>query len=193
LQPGVVASASGNTLSIRGGRTDEASTYVDGVPTGAGNRGGGFVTGGGNAVSVGTNSFEDASVTTGAASAAFGGAQSGVISISTRTGGSKFQGAVGYESDELFGNSVSLGFNRITASLGGPIVSNLTFFLSGAAEGSQSNGNLALAGQNRDDSPYFVAAGTDTVVAVESDRGDPTADTSYVTIQNLAVYTGKCD
>ena len=43
LQPGVVASVTGNTLSIRGGRTDEAATYVDGVPTGPGNRGGGFV------------------------------------------------------------------------------------------------------------------------------------------------------
>ena len=43
LQPGVVASTTGNTLSIRGGRTDEAATYIDGVPTGAGNRGGGFV------------------------------------------------------------------------------------------------------------------------------------------------------
>ena len=42
LQPGVVASTNGNTLSIRGGRTDEAATYIDGVPTGPGNRGTGF-------------------------------------------------------------------------------------------------------------------------------------------------------
>ena len=190
LQPGVVASASGNTISIRGGRVDEGATYIDGVPVGSGNRG----TSQDGApssqnVSVGTNGFEDASVTTGGASAAFGGAQSGIISIATRTGGSKFAGAVGYESDGLFGNSVSLGFNRVTASLGGPIVSNLTFFVSGAAEGSQSAGT----GVDREDSPYFVAAGTDTVVSVPSVRGSPTADTSYVTIQNLAVYTGKCD
>ena len=190
LQPGVVASTSGNTLSIRGGRSDEAATYVDGVPTGAGNRGAAQdaapSTGG---VSVGTNGFEDASITTGGASAQFGGAQSGIISIATRTGGSKFTGAVGYESDGLFGNSVSLGFNRVTASLGGPIVSNLTFFISGAAEGSQSTG----AGVGRDNSPYFVAAGTDTVVSVPTDPGVATSDTSYVAIQNLAVYTGKCD
>jgi len=87
LQPGVVASTGGGTLSIRGGRTDEQAVYVDGVPVGAGNRGTGFVTGGGNSISISTNGFEDASVTTGASSAAFGGAQSGVISISTRTGG----------------------------------------------------------------------------------------------------------
>lgn len=194
LQPGVVASTSGNTLSIRGGRVDEGATYIDGVPVGSGNRGAAQDAAPATQnVSVGTNGFEDASITTGGASAAFGGAQSGIVSISTRTGGSKFSGAVGYESDELFGNSTSLGFNRVTASLGGPIVSNLTFFLSGAVEGSQSNGALGTAGMDRADSPYFVAAGTDTVVKVPSVRGDPTADTSYVTIQNLAVYTGKCD
>ncbi|TFG44138.1 MAG: hypothetical protein E4H41_08105, partial [Gemmatimonadales bacterium] len=32
LQPGVVASTGGGTLSIRGGRTDEQAVYVDGVP-----------------------------------------------------------------------------------------------------------------------------------------------------------------
>ncbi len=189
LQPGVVASTGGGTLSIRGGRTDEQAVYVDGVPVGAGNRGGGFVTAGGNSLTIGTNGFEDASVTTGAASAAFGGAQSGIISISTRTGGNKFSGAVGFESDGLFSNSVSLGFNRITASLGGPIVSNLSFFISGALEGAASAGS----GQNRDQSPYFVQAGTDTVVAVPSDIGVGNSDTTFVTVDNLAVYTGKCD
>src|SRR5690606_4693169 len=33
LQPGVVASTSGNTLSIRGSRSDESATYIDGIPT----------------------------------------------------------------------------------------------------------------------------------------------------------------
>ena len=189
LQPGVVASTSGNTLSIRGGRTDEQALYVDGVPVGSGNRGGGFVTAGGNQLSIGTNGFEDASITTGASSAAFGGAQSGIISISTRTGGDKFSGAVGYESDGLLGNSVSLGFNRVTASLGGPIVNNLSFFISGALEGYASAG----AGQNRANSPYFTQAGVDTVVAVPSALGDPVSDTTYVAVDQYAVYTGKCD
>ena len=115
------------------------------------------------------------------------------MAISTRTGGSKFNGAVGYESDGLFGNSVSLGFNRVTASLGGPIVSNLTFFVSGTAEGSKSNGTLGNAGVNRANSPYFVEAGVDTVVAVPDVRNSPTSDTTYVSVQNFAVYTGKCD
>src|SRR5690348_3952731 len=37
LQPGVVASSGGGSLSIRGGRPDEAVTYLDGVPVQSGN------------------------------------------------------------------------------------------------------------------------------------------------------------
>ncbi|HSE66567.1 MAG TPA: carboxypeptidase regulatory-like domain-containing protein, partial [Gemmatimonadales bacterium] len=43
LQPGVVASSGARTITIRGGRTDEAVTYIDGVPVTPGNRGSGFV------------------------------------------------------------------------------------------------------------------------------------------------------
>ena len=145
--------------------------------------------GGGGAITVGTNAFEEASVTTGASSAEFGGSQSGVISIATRTGGSQFSGSVGYESDELSGTASSLGFNRVTASLGGPIVSNLTFFVSGVLEGQKSNGS----GLDRADSPIFVSAGLGETVAVPTVPGDPTSDTSFVDIANFAVYTGKCD
>ncbi|HET9295104.1 MAG TPA: TonB-dependent receptor [Gemmatimonadales bacterium] len=191
LQPGVVASTGGGTLSIRGGRPDETAVVIDGVPVGAGNRATGFQMAGAfnPGVSVGTNAFEDASITTGASSAEFGGSQSGVISITTRTGGSQFSGSVGYESDELFGTASSLGFNRVSASLGGPIVSNLTFFLSGVLEGQKSAG----AGIDRAESPIFVSAGIEQTVAVPNAIGDPTSDTSYVDITNFAVYTGKCD
>jgi len=188
LQPGVVASTSGGTLSIRGGRPDETGYVVDGVPVGAGNRSG-FQTMGGGAVTVGTNAFEDASVTTGATSAQFGGTQSGVIAVTTRTGGSQFSGSVGYESDELFGTASSIGFNRVQASLGGPIVSDLTFFVSGVVEGNKSG----TSGIDRAENPRFISAGIDTAVAVPSVLGDPTADTTYVDIENYAVYTGKCD
>jgi carboxypeptidase family protein/TonB-dependent receptor-like protein len=191
LQPGVVASAGGGTLSIRGGRPDETGLVVDGVPVGAGNRGTGFVMSGdfNPAVSVGTNAFEEASVTTGASSAQFGGSQSGLISIATRTGGSQFTGSLGYESDELSGTGSSLGFNRIAASLGGPIVSNLTFFLSGVLEGQKSGGS----GIDRAESPIFVSAGIDTTVAVPTTAGDPTTDTTFVDVTSFAAYTGKCD
>ena len=108
-------------------------------------------------------------MTTGAASAEFGNAQSGVISVQTKTGGSKYTGSFGYETDEAFGKNTSLGFNRFQGSFGGPITRNLTFFLSGVLEGNKSVGT----GIDAQDSPIFVQAGIDTVVAVPSAAGRP--------------------
>jgi hypothetical protein len=188
LQPGVVASPSNNTLSIRGGRTDEAVTYVDGVPISPGYRGGNNVGSLGTELTVATGSMEEASVTTGSSSAEFGNAQSGIISVQTKTGGSDYTGSFGYESDEPFGKNTSLGFNRFQGSFGGPITRNLTFFLSGALEGTKS----VASGIDAQKSPIFVQAGIDTVVAVPSTVGDPTADTTMVPVYNYAAYRGDC-
>ena len=189
LQPGVVASPSNNTISIRGGRTDEAVTYIDGVPVSPGYRGGSNVGSLGTEISVGTNGLEEASVTTGSASAEFGNAQSGVISVQTKTGGSNYTGSFGYETDEPFGKNTSLGFNRFQGSFGGPITRNLTFFLSGALEGNKS----VNSGVDAQESPIFVQAGVDTVLAVPSALGDPTSDTTMVPVYNYAAYRGDCD
>jgi hypothetical protein len=78
LQPGVIANSGGPSLSFRGERGGESVTYVDGVPVQQGNRG--------NAFTVATNGFQEASVTAGASAAEFGNARSGVISIETRSG-----------------------------------------------------------------------------------------------------------
>ncbi len=192
LQPGVVASPGGGALSIRGGRTDQAATYVDGVPTTPGYRGTGFRSSlqGGNGASIGTNAFEQASVTTGASSAEFGNAQSGIINIETRTGGSTLRGNVQYETDEPFGVSRSQGFNRVQGSVGGPTgISNLTFFLSGVLEGRQSQG----AGFDSEKFPVFIPVGVDTTVAVPSVVGSATADTTFVNVQQFAIARGDCD
>lgn len=191
LQPGVVAgvdTAGGvPELSIRGGRSDEAVTYIDGVPVSPGYRGLGLGTQG-TEITVGTNALEEASVTTGAASAEFGNALSGVISIQTRTGGQQFSGALAYETDEPFGVKHGLGFNRLQTSLGGPIARNLTFFVSGVLEGQKS----VRAGFDAEKAPIFVAAGLDTTVAVASDT-TRTSDTTYVNVYNFAVSRGQCD
>ena len=189
LQPGVVAaSPNANTLSIRGGRTQEAVTYIDGVPVTPGYRGDARVSSAGTEISVGTNALEEASVTTGSSSAEFGNAQSGVISIQTKTGGQNYSGTVNYETDEPFGANHSLGFNRFTASLGGPVMRNLTFFVSGALEGQQS----VESGFDSQNFPLFLQAGIDTTVAVPSALNDPTADTTMVDVYNYAVARGEC-
>ncbi|MEO7136389.1 MAG: TonB-dependent receptor [Gemmatimonadales bacterium] len=189
LMPGVVASPTANTLSIRGGRTDEAVTYVDGVPVSPGYRGGNVLGSAGTEIGLGPNSVEEASVTTGSSSAEFGNAQSGIISLQTKTGGSAYTGSFGYESDEPFSKNTSLGLNRFEASLAGPIIRNLTFFFSGALEGNKS----IASGVDAQNSPMFVQAGIDTVVAVPSTIGDPTADTTLIPVYNYAAYRGNCD
>jgi Carboxypeptidase regulatory-like domain/TonB-dependent Receptor Plug Domain len=190
LQPGVVAAnATGSQLSIRGGRTQEAVTYVDGVPVTPGYRGDSRRGSLGTEISVGTNSLEEASVTTGSSSAEFGNAQSGVISVATRTGGSNYAGTINYETDEPFGVDHSVGFNRVTGSFSGPLSKNFTFFVSGVLEGQQS----VESGMDSQKFPIFLQAGIDTTVAVPTALDDPTADTTYVNVYNYAISRGECD
>jgi hypothetical protein len=189
LQPGVVAATpNGNTLSIRGGRTQEAVTYIDGVPVTAGYRGDSRVGSAGTEIALSPTALEEASVTTGSSSAEFGNAQSGVISVQTKTGGSTYTGTVNYETDEPFGANHSLGLNRVTAAFGGPIIRNFTFFLSGALQGQ----NSVESGFDSQRFPLYVQAGIDTTVAVPSALGDPTADTTLVPVYNYAIYRGEC-
>ncbi len=194
LQPGVVVSdvvgGQGTALeglSIRGGRLDEAAVYLDGVPVSPGYRGYGFGLPG-TAISVGTNAVEEGAVITGSTSAEFGNAQSGIISIATRTGGNLLSGALSYETDEPFGVNHSLGFNRIEGSFGGPLARRLTFFLSGVVEGRKAQ----PPGFDANRTPVFILAGRDTTVAVPGDT-TPTADTSYVNVYRFAISRGGCD
>jgi carboxypeptidase family protein/TonB-dependent receptor-like protein len=197
LQPGVTADNNGN-LSIRGGRNNEAATYVDGVPVQAGYRGDRFTGSAGTSLSISTNAFEEASVTTGSSSAEFGNAKSGIVSIVTKTGGNQYQGSFSYESDEPFGVNHSTGFNRLQGSFSGPLAGRLTFALSGTLEGQKS----LEEGFNSQDVPIFVQAGVDTTIKQASTLDDPTttdvneglgSDTTLVNVYKYAVSRGKCD
>jgi hypothetical protein len=188
LQPGVVASSGSGSLSIRGGRSDENVTYIDGVPVQGGNRGG--ARGGTQAgtVTVATNGFQEATVTTGASAAEFGNAQSGVISLETRSGGQQFRGNFGYETDNWAGatNNNSLGFNRFQLGFSGPIAQNLTFSVNGALEGQQS----AATGKDPE-AALYMPVGVDTTIA--NPMGGTLVDTAYVDVAEFAVYRGDCD
>ena len=196
LQPGVTADNNGN-LSIRGGRNNEAATYVDGVPVQAGYRGDRFTGSAGTSLSISTNAFEEASVTTGSSSAEFGNAKSGIINIVTKTGGDKYTGSFSVQSDEPFGVNHSVGFNRLEASASGPLAGRLTFALSGALEGQKA----VEEGTGSINTPVFLQAGVDTVVNQLSVLDDPattdderlTADTTRVPVYNYAISRGKCD
>ena len=177
LQPGVVESGSAVGVSIRGGRPGEQNVYIDGAPVRSQGSGG-------QGITVGTNAVEEASVTTGAMGVEFGDAQSGLVSFTTRAGGSKLEGGLNYQTDEPFGNSLSVGFNRFEGSLGGPVpaVPNLRFFVSGVVQGQVA----AFGASGQDKIPTYVLGGADTTVLdalVEIQRAqDPTLAFRYASL-----------
>ena len=182
VQPGVVESGAALGVSIRGSRPGEQNVYIDGAPVRNSNTGG-------QGITVGTNAVEEASVTTGALGVDFGDAQSGVISFTTRSGGQKLSGSLNYQTDEPFGNAISLGLNRFEGSLGGPIpsVNNLKFFVSGVLQGNVSNG-VGAGGRpvlGQDKIPTFVLGGTDTVVTDNAGV--------QVAVPNFIQFGGQCN
>jgi hypothetical protein len=182
LTPGVVESGN-SALTIRGGRPGEAVVYIDGAPVRrlGGDDGSDPA---GQRLQIGTNALEEASVTTGALGAEYGDAQSGVIAYVTKAGGPTFDGSVSYETDEVFNENASVGFNRVEASLGGPIMGNLTFFLSGTLDGQQS----AVRGKGVENYPTYVLGGLDTVVTDIVDDQE-----AQVEIPRFVQFSGQCD
>src|SRR5438874_249950 len=180
LTPGVVESGSSAGVSIRGGRPGEANVYIDGAPV----RG---VNSGAARVNLGTNMVEEASVTTGALGVEFSDAQSGVISYTTRAGGSKAEGAFSYETDEPFSDAVSLGLNRFEGSLGGPVpgVQNLRLFGSAVVQGQLTQSG----GMDAEKQPLFMRAGVDTVIQSVDPK---TSSITNVALPRYAQYSGTC-
>ncbi len=191
LQPGVVEGTRG--LVIRGGRPGEAALYIDGVLVR--NMNAQFVSAGDNpgVVEVGTNALEEASVTTGAVGAEFGDAQSGVISLVTRSGGERFSGSLSYATDEVSGQTYGQGLNRVEASVGGPLSRNLRFFVATTLQGEQ-NGRR---GKGAQDVPTFVLDGLETgdtlapngFVMAPVSPGDPFSDSVRVDIPRFSQYS----
>ena len=191
FQPGVTASVCNSSasscspsLSVRGSRTDEQATYLDGVPVSSGAR---SLFSPPN-LGIATNAFEDASITTGASSSEFGNAQGGIINITTKTGGSKYSGSLNYETTNLPGRYGS-NFNMFQGSFGGPIAKNFTFFVSAKIEGSQSS-NSGYGGWNR---PSFTAVKIDTTYRLgRTAGGNIRSDSVDVNVYDYAVTKGDC-
>ena len=145
LQAGVVVDYSGN-YSIRGGREGEELMYVDGVPVkaqneqqGAEDRGvvdnnaAGII----NPLFVANDAIEEVSVITGGFQAEFGNAQSGMINIVTKEGGSQLAGSLQFSTDEVMPRSMDYGFNDLQGNIGGPVFTDkLNFFVSGMIRGA---------------------------------------------------------
>jgi hypothetical protein len=177
LQPGVVESGVAEGVSIRGGRPGEANVYIDGASVRGTNNGA-------QRINLGTNSVEEASVTTGALGVEFSDAQSGVISYTTRSGGQALKGNLSYETDQPFGDAISYGYNRFEGSLGGPVFGNLRFFASGILQGQLTD----FRQKGAENVPFFSVGGVDQVV-VDSTGS---AGVSSVTLPEFVQYSGQC-
>ena len=177
LQGGIINTDGSNELNIRGGRSQEVQYFVDGVR----------VTGSQGQLGVNQQAIEQQEVLIGAIPARYGDVQSGVISITTKTGRNDFFGSVeGITSTGLD----SFGYNLGSISLGGPILKNrLGFFFS--AEG-QSIDDASPFGadsfQLREDVAARVAANPqllEVITPSETPGGDPTV--SYIDFPNTLV------
>ena len=152
FQPGVVTSASGG-FHFRGGRERETAYIIDGIPVQDV-----FNQGGGNTVDIEVQSVQELQVFTGTFDAELGGAQSGVVSITTRDPGQTLEGSFralsgGYYSGN---NDIFIGGTQFdptdtkdfSLTLSGPLLKkwkNVGFFFSGRYEDRTG----ALKGERR--------------------------------------------
>ncbi len=124
-------------IHVRGGRGGEVLFLVDGMP----------VThplyAGRDVLNLNIQEVEQVELLTGAFSAEYGEAQSGVVNITTRKGGSRMSGGVEYKMDHLnlFGDSYRTDIGSFY--VGGPLpgLSNVYYWLSGNANLSNTRLN----------------------------------------------------
>jgi hypothetical protein len=178
LRSGDIGIAAAPALSIRGGILGQASVYIDGAPVR-------FQTFGTQGIGLAAHAIGDASVRTGVAPAVIADAAGGVVDYVTRTGGDRLAGQVRWDSDEPFGDGVSVGYNRIEGSVGGPlpIAPSLSFFLSGTLQGQRSS----YRGSGAASVPTYMPFGIDTVV----EFGGGGAVQS-VTLPQFVQWSGAC-
>lgn len=101
-------------VHIRGGRGGEILFLIDGVPVTH------PIYGGRSAFDLDVNSVDQVELLTGAFSAEYGQAQSGVVNITTRSGTDEFRGGLEYKTDQFKFLGTSYDTDYGTLFLGGP-------------------------------------------------------------------------
>lgn len=155
LQGGVVSTDNSSDLNIRGGRSEEVAYYVDGVR----------ITG---LLGVNQQAVQEQEVLIGTIPARYGDVQSGVISITTKTGRQDFFGSAEFITSQGLD---SFGYNLGSLSLGGPVIPNrVGFFFSGEYN------------DTADSSPY----GTDTYRLPDATYNDLLANPQSLEIRDAS-------
>jgi len=110
---------------IRGSRATDVHYVIDGVP----------LTNpiSGSAMSdVSKNAVEEVVLLTGGFSAEYGNAMGGVVNVTTKEGGGDFAGSLRYKTDKLSGGSQFYqNLNIWEVAFGGPVFSDIRFFVNG--------------------------------------------------------------
>ena len=161
-QPGVVLQ--GGNIYIRGGRADEVGYQVEGV-------GVNDIVFGGRAVSVTAEAVEQIQVQAGGFNAEYGGANAGIVQTQLRTGSpDRWKASLLGETDRYMGlnkssslGGYSYGYGDMTATAGGPIVSNKFRFF-GSVEATYY-GDQSVASQVGGTRAPWNFSGANAVVA----------------------------
>jgi hypothetical protein len=124
LQAGVVEG------SIRGGRVGQEALLVDGLGVKNQLDAGDAALG----VRIPTIALEEATLVSSGFSARYGQAVSGIVTASTRDGGERLEGRLAIETDRGLPTGWNTGLDRLTASLGGPVIGPIRFFVAFDAE-----------------------------------------------------------
>lgn len=115
---GVVQDERGNSINIRGGRTDETMIIVDGVVTTN-------PIDGTSSAFVSNGLLQEIAIYTGGFGAEYGNVLSGVINVTTKSGTDKYSGSIEAITDEFAGdwiNTTAQGYNLYSLTLGGPLI-----------------------------------------------------------------------
>ena len=120
----------GGTLYVRGGRAGEIGYYVDGAN--ATNP----LFGSENYSAI-REAIEEVQLQTGGFTAELGGANSGIVRTTTRTGGSQIKISADYLTDDFakpgkqFLSTTAFGYRNAVATISGPIINGIRFFAAG--------------------------------------------------------------
>lgn len=137
-------------LHIRGGRSGEVAYFIDGA-TATNPRSNEEM------ITVIQEAIEEIQMQSGGYTAEYGGANSGVVNTTIRTGGSRFHGTIDYRTDDFvkggneFLGTTSQGYHNVVATLGGPVTSRLRYFVAGQYNYMRNRSRVFIEPFNTDD------------------------------------------
>jgi len=198
LTPGVATN--NGEFHVRGGRDDEVGYYVEGVSVRN-------PRGGGRAVSIAQDALEEIQVQSGGYTAEFGGANSGIVRSTFKSGGSQLKASVEYITDNVtfksskdaFDGKKRLGtywwgYDETSASLSGPLFDQkIKFFFNLNYQFNRSGTHADQPAINMGYiwDPQIAAASRDTVNFIFNNGAQPKAARKYYTFTGTMNFDFK--